>query len=436
MKERIVRLAALRLVNIKNVENGRIIMPNALHKRLAEKNAEVLGIYGQNGSGKTAVADTFYYLRKIMTGGHLEDDCAEYIDANFEQAEIEAEFIIYSGDIIYEAGYRIILHKADQGVEILQESLGFAKHSDGFRSNKTVFMDYRRSEKTTVFTPKKRFYEAVEGDKERKTDLMVAKKIAEKSKCSYIFGENSREIFCREYENNFKDCSEIIKALYRFVGNGAARNGNFRFPLKEPAIIHAEQKNILDTVLEQMNTVLYTIIPGLHLEIKDYGIQMTDSGEKGYKIELLSVRDNIPPIPIRMESDGIIKIISIMYVLIRAFGNPSVCLVIDELDSGIFEYMLGELLDIFNRCARGQLIFTSHNLRALEMLEEENIMFSTNNPSNRFIHMKKIHCSRNLRDVYLRGITLGGQEEVIYEETDSLKIARAFRKAGRNIRYE
>ncbi len=270
MKERIVRLAALRLVNIKNVENGRIIMPNALHKRLAEKNAEVLGIYGQNGSGKTAVADTFYYLRKIMTGGHLEDDCAEYIDANFEQAEIEAEFIIYSGDIIYEAGYRIILHKADQGVEILQESLGFAKHSDGFRSNKTVFMDYRRSEKTTVFTPKKRFYEAVEGDKERKTDLMVAKKIAEKSKCSYIFGENSREIFCREYENNFKDCSEIIKALYRFadkelivirsthsgviladvllpvpfqmVGNGAARNGNFRFPLKEPAIIHAEQK--------------------------------------------------------------------------------------------------------------------------------------------------------------------------------------------------
>ena len=157
MKERILRLAALRLVNIKNVENGRIIMPNALHKRLAEKNAEVLGIYGQNGSGKTAVADTFYYLRKIMTGGHLEDDCAEYIDANFEQAEIEAEFIIYSGDIIYEAGYRIILHKADQGVEILQESLGFAKHSDGFRSNKTVFMDYRRSEKTTVFTPKKRF---------------------------------------------------------------------------------------------------------------------------------------------------------------------------------------------------------------------------------------------------------------------------------------
>ena len=39
----------------------------------------------------------------------------------------------------------------------------------------------------------------------------------------------------------------------------------------------------------------------------------------------------------------------------------------------------------------------------------------------------------NLRDTYLRGITLGGQDEVIYEETDSLRIARAFRKAGRAI---
>ncbi len=71
---------------------------------------------------------------------------------------------------------------------------------------------------------------------------------------------------------------------------------------------------------------------------------------------------------------------------------------IDELDAGVFEYMLGELLDIFAKSAKGQLIFTSHNLR----------------------------------DVYLRGITLGGQAEVIYEERDSMKIARAFRKAGRD----
>ena len=98
--------------------------------------------------------------------------------------------------------------------------------------------------------------------------------------------------------------------------------------------------------------------------------------------------------------------------------------------------MLGELLDIFKKSARGQLIFTSHNLRALEMLDKESIMFSTVNPVNRYIHMKNIKSSNNLRDVYLRGITLGGHNEEIYAQTDSLKIARAFRKAGRSMRYD
>ena len=97
---------------------------------------------------------------------------------------------------------------------------------------------------------------------------------------------------------------------------------------------------------------------------------------------------------------------------------------------------MGELLDIFKKSAKGQLIFTSHNLRALEMLDKESIMFSTVNPSNRYIHMKNVKGTNNLRSMYIRSITLGGQDEMIYEETDSLKIARAFRKAGRSLQHE
>lgn len=50
--------------------------------------------------------------------------------------------------------------------------------------------------------------------------------------------------------------------------------------------------------------------------------------------------------------------------------------------------------------------------------------------------MKNVRESNNLRNMYIRSITLGGQSEEIYEETDSLKIARAFRKAGRGVRSE
>ena len=63
-------------------------------------------------------------------------------------------------------------------------------------------------------------------------------------------------------------------------------------------------------------------------------------------------------------------------------------------------------------------------------------MFSTVNPDNRYIHMKNVKNSNNLRSMYIRSIKLGGQDEAIYEETDSLKIARAFRKAGRSLHNE
>lgn len=462
--ESVVRLASLNILNIKNVRSGQIVLPMAFRKQLSYRHAEVLGLYGQNGSGKTAVIDTLYYLQGIMVGNTLEEELADYIGINNDQAEITADFNIFAGSTIYEVSYRVILQRKEKRAEIIRESLSCAVNEGECRSNKTVFMDYQRSDRDTIFSPKKRLNEVIEDNEENKTDLIVARKMAEKENCSYIFGESSRDIFCRNYENDFRHYSETIKALFKFAlkdlfvirnshsgvisanvllpmafrieQNEIGMKGDLAVPLTEPVILDEERKNILDTILEQVNMVLFTIIPGMKITVYDHGRQLTDSGENGYRVEIVSIRDNMPPIPIRMESEGIIKIISILNILIQAFGNYSVCLAVDELDAGIFEYMLGELLDIFNKSAKGQLIFTSHNLRPLEMLDKDSIMFSTVNPDRRYIRMKNVKASNNLRDMYLRGITLGGQDEIIYEGTDSLKIARAFRKAGRTIQHE
>ena len=228
----------------------------------------------------------------------------------------------------------------------------------------------------------------------------------------------------------------MLPMAFRIETEKKGMKGDFGIPLTEPIVLDVEKKELLDKIVEQINTVLYTIIPGMGIIVKNYGKQSMDSGDDGWKVELMSVRGEKKPIPIRMESEGIIKIVSILNVLIQAFADESICLAIDELDAGIFEYMLGEILDIFKDNAKGQLIFTSHNLRALEMLNKESIMFSTVNPDNRYIHMKNVKESNNLRSMYIRSITLGGQDELVYEETDSLKIAKAFRKAGRSLRSE
>ena len=439
-------------------------MPNTVNKILSADKAEILGIYGQNGSGKTAIVDALYFLQKVMVGADLDQSLEDYMTIDSDTAEIFADFNIFMDGIVFEIGYTLSLSREEKEIVINQETLRAAKNENGIRTNKTTFMDYQRDQADAIFKPQKRLDEILEANKEIKTDLIVARKMAEKSNCSYIFGESSREIFCREYKNGFQQFSVIISSLFEFAlkdlfvirnthsgvisanfvlpmafrieNDNIGAKGDFAVPLTEPILVDKERKNLLETIVEQINIVLYTIIPGLQVTIKNYGKQSLDNGEVGWKLELMSKREGMKEIPIRMESEGIIKIISILNALIQAFGNPSICLVIDELDSGIFEYMLGELLDIFKKSAKGQLIFTSHNLRALEMIDKESIMFSTTNPDNRYIHMKNVRESNNLRNMYIRSITLGGQSEQIYEETDSLKIARAFRKAGRGVRSE
>jgi len=408
--------------------------------------------------------DALYFLQKVMVGADLDQSLEDYMTIDSDTAEIFADFNIFMDGIVFEIGYTLSLSREEKEIVINREILRSAKNENGIRTNKTTFMDYQRDQTDVIFKPQKRLDEILEANKEIKTDLIVARKMAEKSNCSYIFGESSREIFCREYKNGFQQFSVIISSLFEFAlkdlfvirnthsgvfsanfvlpmafrieNDNIGAKGDFAVPLTEPILVDEERKNLLETIVEQINIVLYTIIPGLQVTIKNYGKQSLDNGEEGWKLELMSKREGMKEIPIRMESEGIIKIISILNALIQAFGNPSICLVIDELDSGIFEYMLGELLDIFKKSAKGQLIFTSHNLRALEMIDKESIMFSTTNPDNRYIHMKNVRESNNLRNMYIRSITLGGQSEQIYEETDSLKIARAFRKAGRGVRSE
>ena len=204
MEHPIVRLSALTLKNIKNVKNGTVCMPSVNNAPPSFK-ADILGIYGQNGSGKTAIVDALYFLQQIMIGSDLDSELVDYMDSETDHAEITAEFLISREESFYEIGYHVQFMKMDSKVCIDREFLNCAITQNGIRSNKNIFMDYQRSKPDCIFKPQKRLNELVAQDKNLLMDLIVARRIAEKSNCSYIFGESNRDIFCRSYDSPFEN---------------------------------------------------------------------------------------------------------------------------------------------------------------------------------------------------------------------------------------
>jgi hypothetical protein len=315
---------------------------------------------------------------------------------------------------------------------------------------------------TELFIPLPKKQLLIGDTKKTTTDLLVAKKLTSAQSRSFVF---SRE-FLNAVRSNVKNSvnpdkelvyyASIIESLVNFGNHelfiinttnsghislnaqplvfklsegGVGAISSMMIPLNEPAVIPQKAKDVVTKVISNMNVVLKRIVPGLTISIKDLGTQVLENGETGSRVQLISHKNN-KEIPLCYESEGIKKIVSILQLLIVVYNQPSITLAIDELDSGVFEYLLGELLRIISEKGKGQLIFTSHNLRPLETLDRGFIAFTTTNPQNRFVRLLNVKENNNLRDFYYRDIMLGEQSEELYEQTNNSEIALSFREAG------
>ncbi|CZR99764.1 DNA replication and repair protein RecF [Clostridioides difficile] len=64
MKNSIVRLSEISIRNFKNVKQGQLYFGN--HRK--KYRSSILGLYGQNGSGKTALIDALQLLKYTLCG--------------------------------------------------------------------------------------------------------------------------------------------------------------------------------------------------------------------------------------------------------------------------------------------------------------------------------------------------------------------------------
>jgi AAA15 family ATPase/GTPase len=303
------------------------------------------------------------------------------------------------------------------------------------------------SSEKAAFVPNTKRKAIAGGGKKILFSLEVNKKMAREKSRSFIFMRDTMEIFRDNDEKNvfFQVLVELrfYARHYLYVidtkSSGFIRlnlalpiytmKGRLMLNLRKSMTI---ENGILDEIkedIQSISSVLGQLVPGLSIDIKKLSDTLTKSGDAASIVMLVAYRDR-KEIPLRDESDGVRKIISVLSLITSVFNEQSVTVAIDEFDAGVFEYLLGEILQALEESGKGQFIFTSHNLRPLEVINKKFLYFTTTNPNNRYIRLKNIAATNNLRDTYFREIIMNEQEEQIYNKTKRFKIVAALKKAG------
>jgi hypothetical protein len=357
------------------------------------------------------------------------------------------------GEDKYQSFYEMVIERRENAASvIIKEDLSYKKLEEDGWTYKRGIITHNLDDKKQLLSPQKNYNLLTKNNKDAQVDLKVAKELAKKEQTSFIFSNEMDHIYrgnkafnefadiimeikqyarmnlfvIRNSRSGMINANLIIPFCFQVSDSEMIEGGDLAIALSEPTTVPERVLSTVKNVIENLNIVLKEIIPELTIKIKEYGEELDENGDPVIKIELLAERGEIK-IPLRYESDGIKKIISILSAMIAMYNKPGICLAVDELDAGIFEYLLGEILEIIQDRAKGQLVFTSHNLRPLEKLNKESLIFTTTNPQNRYIRFTNVKETNNLRSFYYRAINLGGQEEEVYENTEKARIARAFK---------
>lgn len=464
--EGFVRISEITIENFKNVEYGILSFEN----NRKEYQASVLGLYGQNGSGKTALIDALGLLKYVLCGSSVPEFFCDYINVDSAEASFSYIFKVFDGSETYNLNYQFSIRciKDDTGqninssiegkrrIQVIKELLKCPILSEKqIKSGKLI--DTQSDE---IFVPVSKRILLIGKEKEILNDLEIAKRMASSSSRAFVFSNellsairnNAKTNREREFVFYYKLIEKLVNygnfelfvintvnsglislnaqpLSFKYKTEQMGALGQMAFPLDGPFAIPEEESVLVNRIIGSMNVVLEQMIPGMVIKVKNLGKYVMDDGRSGFRIQLISDRKG-REIPLNNESEGIKKIISILQLLIVVFNESSITVAIDELDSGVFEYLLGELLRIISEKGKGQLIFTSHNLRPLETIDKGFVAFTTTNPKNRYTRITGVKETNNLRDYYYRDIILQENHENLYDQTLNAEIALAFKLAG------
>lgn len=440
----IVRLEGFKIKNFQNIESGEINFSEAKKIQRGDIDEDdfknIIGLYGQNGSGKTGCLNALRVLQCLLSGSYLNSYFNGFVMIDKEDFSISADFLIKINNGYYYINYDVTINKNRNALLVSEEKLSIKNYSNNLGSvsykyeiekginnsflnllskgTKSIYEYIAKYESngltnisgpfSTIFNPK--LYELIVKKENNKFGIYV-----DVIRALRVFAISRFAIYSINYFNE----TDQVGIRFRFKEESfneqndscELKCGDIFVPFKAQNKLKKDIFMAFEKTILKINKVLPSIVPNFCVEIKfsDENIMNNKYNTDDVSFFLIGKR-NGKEIPLQYESNGIKKIISILSGLIEAYTSEGCLMAIDEIDSGIFEYLLGELVYAFDNFANGQLIFTSHNMRILEKISYKNVFFTTTNSKKAFVQLKNVKENNNLRDLYYRYLINGDNE--------------------------
>ena len=438
-------------------ESGRVDFP--INENIEQEGySNVFGIYGTNGSGKTSMISAISIVKDIVCGASPNKGrIAELVNIKTNKAKVAIEFVCFDNKNDFKFRYELSITTKDvnffdgtakkiKTATINEESLSCLGSKDDKSTKK--FAAIILSENSFNISPLAHYNNFFKNDFNLITEQFFKSKLGV---ASFLFSE----LFLRKLKAH-EDFGVYVPSLIEFRkfvmvnlfvidqahNNDIFLNLNYRsakgnsivqmnstfvnYRIVLPDEEFANYKRSIDAA----NVLLEALIPHLEIAIDPRTITDTVIGNniRGKSFEIVSIRDG-DFLPMSLESNGIRSLFAIASLLITAYSDRSVTIAIDEFDSGVFEYLLGGLLEIYKENGKGLFIFTSHNLRPLEILGKNNIYFTVNKSKNIFKKYPYIQPGSNFRNQYIRSLFLSSEDDDFHFSVRKGDIRKAFLKA-------
>ena len=327
------------------------------------------GIYGYNGSGKSALLTSLRILHSFFYDKANFSSYSNYIFEGEKEAKICLDTLLLEEEV----------------------PLGFLRYE------LTIF----KEKKKNIAGYERLSYSSYDGNKK---ELLCPKSPIYEGKRSKLtkIDEEKATLFVDVLANHISFYPDDSSSFASLLEKGEKVK-------KEELLPYLPR---LTAALEAMSLLLavpYQVIS----EIKDDSL-------------LLLLHKGEENLPYQQESKGIRKLLSLFMSVSSYLSSPLEWVILDEVDSGIFEYLYGEMMRALYERGKGSLLFTSHNLRTLETLPHHHARFASLLVKGRFFEIP-LKEDENLRDVYLRSLALRKK----YPGEDIPSFMRKIKKAGR-----